>query len=584
ISISSWMYTLGLVTGATYRSARASPRREELAAAATRALDRVRGLAVDAERRGDERVAPGQRPTEREDDRADGCEHVVARARERHGRSSRRVRRRGARCRGRGRRGCGGRGGRGRGSLHVAGDDRDRADGTGVDVAVLEGAGLRELERERRARRERVGRERAVGRGHRVRSRALVRPHDDRSRGHVDRGRGEAGVRDRDGDRRRRRGHASRRRGRGRRRDRRDGRERREHRDDAEREHPREREHARATNPTHLDPPPVGAARRPPAAATLSPARERCPCGPGPSPERAPCSPRILLRPRRFRAALTGGRVDGTGGGGQVVDASRRRLTSLADVARRAGVSVTTASRVMSASSHPVAERTRRKVIQAAEELDFEPNLVARGLVAQRTSIVGLLVGDVADPAAALVVRGAEDVAFEHGFSVLVADTDGDPDKELAYVRKLRALRADAVILAGSSVAGNGGLDELARQLQLVEEANGVIVRLVPEPGIAADVTWSRDDAYRLLLEHLVALGHETFALVTGPPSRATDAAVAACTAAARAFGADLRPEHVIAVDDAPERAGAIADPLVCVGPTPTAVLAASDAIAAGVA
>ncbi|HZR11894.1 MAG TPA: LacI family DNA-binding transcriptional regulator [Acidimicrobiia bacterium] len=266
------------------------------------------------------------------------------------------------------------------------------------------------------------------------------------------------------------------------------------------------------------------------------------------------------------------------------MDASRRRLTSLADVARRAGVSVTTASRVMSASSHPVAERTRRKVIQAAEELDFEPNLVARGLVAQRTSIVGLLVGDVADPAAALVVRGAEDVAFEHGFSVLVADTDGDPDKELAYVRKLRALRADAVILAGSSVAGNGGLDELARQLQLVEEANGVIVRLVPEPGIAADVTWSRDDAYRLLLEHLVALGHETFALVTGPPSRATDAAVAACTAAARAFGADLRPEHVIAVDDAPERAGAIADPLVCVGPRPTAVLAASDAIAAGVA
>jgi LacI family transcriptional regulator len=267
-----------------------------------------------------------------------------------------------------------------------------------------------------------------------------------------------------------------------------------------------------------------------------------------------------------------------------MVDAPRRRLTSLADVARRAGVSITTASRVMSESSHPVAERTRRKVVQAAEELDFEPNLVARGLVAQRTSIVGLLVGDVADPAAALVVRGAEDVAFEHGFSIIVADTDGDSDKELSYVRKLRALRADAVVLAASSVGANGELEELGRQLHLVEQAGGVIVRMVPEPGLPVDVTWSRDDAYRLLVEHLVSLGHRTLALVTGPPSRATDAAAAACTAAAHSLGAQLLPEHVIAVGETPDRAGAVADPLLCVDPTPTAVLAASDAIAAGVA
>jgi LacI family transcriptional regulator len=263
------------------------------------------------------------------------------------------------------------------------------------------------------------------------------------------------------------------------------------------------------------------------------------------------------------------------------VDGARIKLTSLADVARKAGVSITTASRVMSESAHPVAEETRRRVREAADELDFEPNLVARGLVAHRTSMVAVLVDDLTDPAAALLARGVEDDAFEHGFSVVVGDTDGDTAKEVAYVRKLRALRADAVLLATAGVIGDAERDELARQLRQVEGGGGVVMWLGPDGSSPRDVAWSRRDAFDLVVEHLHALGHREVALVLGRATPgATAAATEACVAAAQARGLLLAPACILTMaerlDDAPGVAAAI-DGL----PRVTAVITTSDEVAA---
>ena len=102
------------------------------------------------------------------------------------------------------------------------------------------------------------------------------------------------------------------------------------------------------------------------------------------------------------------------------------RLTSLADVAKRAEVSVTTASRVLSGSAHPVAAATRSRVLEVAAELDFEPNLVARGLVVQRTHLVAVLVHDITDEFYARIVRGIEDVGYANGFSTIVCEKASD--------------------------------------------------------------------------------------------------------------------------------------------------------------
>src|SRR3954464_14544718 len=107
-------------------------------------------------------------------------------------------------------------------------------------------------------------------------------------------------------------------------------------------------------------------------------------------------------------------------------------MASLADISRRAGVSIATASRVLNGSSHPVSDSTRERVLKAAEELGYRPSELARAL-AQRTSrVVGVIVGDIVDPYFAEIARGVEDVAAKAGYLTMVCNAERRPAAELA--------------------------------------------------------------------------------------------------------------------------------------------------------
>lgn len=264
------------------------------------------------------------------------------------------------------------------------------------------------------------------------------------------------------------------------------------------------------------------------------------------------------------------------------------RLTSLADVALRAGVSVTTASRVLSGSRHPVADATRARVLEAAAELDFEPNLLARGLVMQRTHIVGVLVHDLSDEFYSRIVRGIEDVAFRNGFSVVVCDTDRDADKEIAYVRRLRSQRVDAIIYAGSSAADAAKQTELVEQLRRVEAAGAVLLRLAPHATVEPDVSYSTREGFGLLVDHLVSLGHREFAYVGAPAAlNSTKVARYALAEVLRRHDIEFRTERMITGDGTRAAGVEAAKQLVESGlidgtGAVTAVLAATDHAAAG--
>ncbi len=259
------------------------------------------------------------------------------------------------------------------------------------------------------------------------------------------------------------------------------------------------------------------------------------------------------------------------------------RLTSLADVAARAGVSITTASRVLSGSHHPVAEATRAKVLEAATELDFEPNLLARGLVMQRTHIVGVLVHDLRDEFYARIVRGIEDVAFANDFSVVVCETDRDPDKEIAYVRRLRSQRADAVIYAGSSAADAEKQDQLVEQIRRLEGSGAVLLMLAPHATVEPDVSYSTREGFGLLVDHLADLGHTEFAYVGAPVAlNSTKVARHALAEALFRHGIEFRAERMIPGDGTRAAGEEAAKQLVEQGLPVTAVLAATDHAAAG--
>jgi LacI family transcriptional regulator len=259
------------------------------------------------------------------------------------------------------------------------------------------------------------------------------------------------------------------------------------------------------------------------------------------------------------------------------------RLTSLADVAARAGVSITTASRVLSGSRHPVAAATRAKVVEAANELDFEPNLLARGLVMQRTHIVGVLVHDLRDEFYARIVRGIEDVAFDNNFSIVVCETDRDTAKEIAYVRRLRSQRVDAVIYAGSSAADADDNEEIVEQLRRLESAGAAILRLAPHATVEPEVSYSTREGFGLLVDHLADLGHTEFSYVGAPVAlNSTKVARHALAEALFRHGIEFRTERMIPGDGTRAAGEEAAKQLVEQGLPVTAVLAATDHAAAG--
>ncbi|WP_432053986.1 LacI family DNA-binding transcriptional regulator [Streptomyces sp. bgisy022] len=124
-------------------------------------------------------------------------------------------------------------------------------------------------------------------------------------------------------------------------------------------------------------------------------------------------------------------------------------MATMADVARRAGVSVATVSHVLN-GTRAVLPHTRRAVQDAVEALGYTRNTLARSLVTSRTRSIGLAVSAISNPYFTEILQGVEAAALEHGYSLLVADPHDDPAHELRAARLLHERRVDGVIVAPS--------------------------------------------------------------------------------------------------------------------------------------
>ncbi|MFE6997112.1 LacI family DNA-binding transcriptional regulator [Microbacterium sp. NPDC057659] len=144
--------------------------------------------------------------------------------------------------------------------------------------------------------------------------------------------------------------------------------------------------------------------------------------------------------------------------------AGRASTPTLHDVARAAGVSLATASRVLNGSERKVAESYRERVEQAAAELGYTANISAQSIARGTSPVIALLVADIADPYFGLIASGVARGADEHGLVVTVAITERDPERESRILRALRGQRPQGVILAASRTEGGDqdGPGELA--------------------------------------------------------------------------------------------------------------------------
>lgn len=122
-------------------------------------------------------------------------------------------------------------------------------------------------------------------------------------------------------------------------------------------------------------------------------------------------------------------------------------MPSIKDVAQTAGVSTATVSRVLADSSR-VKEETRKRVLDAVEQLNYRPNLVARSLRAQKSTRIGLVVSDIRNPFFTAISRAVEDSAYAQGYSVLMCNTDENPEKEELYLNVMHDENVAGIIFS----------------------------------------------------------------------------------------------------------------------------------------
>lgn len=250
---------------------------------------------------------------------------------------------------------------------------------------------------------------------------------------------------------------------------------------------------------------------------------------------------------------------------------------TIRDVACRAGTSVSTVSRVLTRGG-PVAEETRRRVLQAIAELGFKPNALARGLVQKRTGTIGVVLQDVTNPFVSEVLRGMGDVAAVHGLQLLLANAELSLAREAAALAVLQEKQVDGVIYTSGMITPEHR--EIFRDLRRPVVLAATFDPTGELPGVLVD---GRKGA-AMALRHLADVGHRRIAVIHGP-LRDHVAGLARWDGycdGARSKGIELLPAFTAEGDYRLESGYWAMHRILNQKERPTAVVAASDLMAIG--
>lgn len=190
---------------------------------------------------------------------------------------------------------------------------------------------------------------------------------------------------------------------------------------------------------------------------------------------------------------------------------AKARPAKLADVARRAGVSTASVSRVLADKPH-VSAAVRQRVLAAVKELNFRPSRLARSLRAQRSHVLGLIISDIQNPFFISIVRAIEDVAYQHQYSLILCNADEDPAKEALYLDLMIAEKVAGVVISPThqTAAACQRLMEVGIPLVAIDRRlTDLAVDTVVVDNISATFA---------IVSHLLADGHRRIGAVIGAP------------------------------------------------------------------
>ena len=261
-------------------------------------------------------------------------------------------------------------------------------------------------------------------------------------------------------------------------------------------------------------------------------------------------------------------------------DAGAPHVATMHDIAREAGVSQSTVSRVLNAtpSSIQISDDTRQRVQAAAHRLGYRPNPLARGLRGSGTMLLGVIVREITDPFFAGGIEAVSTEAAARGYNVVLGHAHGRADEAIALRSVLETRHVDAILLLG----------DMGDQPRLIEDLQGSHVPVVALwqggalhglPMVSVDNRWGIDRA----LDHLLELGHRRIAFIGGRPLGDIEERLAAYEERTRAERLELPEEFVQHVQNDPAGGEQALAALLGLPIRPTAIVCSTDVLAIGV-
>ncbi|ADV83061.1 transcriptional regulator, LacI family [Terriglobus saanensis SP1PR4] len=243
------------------------------------------------------------------------------------------------------------------------------------------------------------------------------------------------------------------------------------------------------------------------------------------------------------------------------------------DIASRADVSLGTVSHVINGTA-PVRDVLKKRVLQAIDDLGYQPNHLSRGLRRNQTNLIGMIIPDIMNPFFPSVVRGVEDMAYKASYRLLLCNADNDVQKETAYLNDLRSFLPAGIILIPSldhKIASQGAGPPV------------VCMDRVPKGWKGDSVTVANEAGGHAAAEHLIEMGHKIIGIVRGPSNVVTaEERVTGFVKAMKAARLSISPEYIQEGQFDRESGYTCTLRLLNMLPRPTAIFTASDLMATG--
>jgi LacI family transcriptional regulator len=250
-------------------------------------------------------------------------------------------------------------------------------------------------------------------------------------------------------------------------------------------------------------------------------------------------------------------------------------MSTISDVARRAGVTTATVSNVLNRRSI-VSEKTRARVLQAIDELDYRPNLIARGLARGKTMTLALIVPTISNPFFAEVVEEVERVADQHGYQLLLCMTHNSPEEGKRHLERMARRWVDGFIVVSLAV-------ETEEVLSVAKRGKPVVLGAWNHDSYGQALPMVDIDFYlagKLATQHLLDCGHRRIATVLELAVQQTR--LAGYQDTLTAAGLSLDPDYIRAGDSSFESGYRAAQELLSLPAPPTAIFAGNDWMALG--